>query len=132
MSQLDMIESIVNTRLKYGISSDIKAKYKDINFTTETSTNPPKFPNIYTQELEPVEIGNSLANNKVNGVRSTIQLTVTTNTSKKDSKEVAYACVDVLKECRYNIVGMPNYRKLNDVHTYIIRARRNICVGDTI
>lgn len=129
---LDMIESIVFTRLKRDIDESIKKKYPNINFTSEETANTPQFPNVYVSEIQSTEVGQTLENKNINGVVSGIQLTVTTNIGKKECKEVAWACVKVLKAMSYNIVSTPLYNKINDVHTYSIRARRTICEGDTL
>lgn len=125
------MESIVTTQLKVRVPRLLNNAYPNISFTNEISDKTPSFPNVYIHELEPSEVGNSMMNQTIHAIRDTIQIDVTTNTTKSDAHKVALACVNALKALSYSINMMPLYTKANNVHRYIIRANRVIANGDT-
>lgn len=125
------IESIVTTQLKVRVPKLTYRKYSKMSFTNEDSPDVPDFPNVYVHELEPSEVGSTIPNQRIHAIRSTIQIIVSTNTNKSDAHDVANACVKALKALRYSIVMFPLYRKDNNVHKYVFRARRIIANGDT-
>ena len=114
-----------------------------MSFTNEVSDNQPSFPNVYIHELESSEVGNSIPNQTIHALRDTIQIEVTTNTSKSDARTVIMACVNAMKclrimacvnamKClRYSLVVAPIYTKINNVHRFVIRCRRIVANGDT-
>lgn len=136
MQVFSRLESTLYTILKTKVNKAMKDKYPSISFANEPSSVTPSFPNVFFQQLQPVEIGISLDSNKINGLNDTIQITVTTNTSKAEAKTVAWACVDAVKSIRYNIVGAPLYdvqlKGSDRIHSYVLRARRLIGSGDVL
>lgn len=128
--ELLALESIVKTQLSVRVPRLLNNSYPTISFTTEVSDNVPSFPNVYIHELEPSEVGNSLENHEIHAVRDTIQIEVSTNTSKSDARVVANACVRTMKALSYGIVVMPTYLQVNNVHRFVIRARRIVASGD--
>ena len=129
--ELLQMESIVTTQLKVRVPRLLNNAYPKISFTNEISDKQPDFPNVYIHELEPSEVGNSLANQIIHAIRDTIQVDVTTNTTKTDAHKVAIACVNALKSLSYSVNMLPVYTKNNNIHRYIIRANRVIANGDT-
>lgn len=125
------LESIVKTQLEVRVPKLTNNKYPDMSFTDEVSDKQPSFPNVYIHELEPSEIGNSIPNTTIHAIRDTIQIEVTTNTSKADAKTVSMACINAMKCLRYSIIAFPIYTKINNIHRYVFRARRVIANGDT-
>lgn len=129
--ELLALESIVTTQLKTRITRQLGSLYPNLSFTSEVSEKTPSFPNVYVHELEPSEVGMSIPNQTIHAIRDTIQIDVSTNTSKADARKVANAVVNTMKLLQYTIVAMPTYMKDNNLHRYVIRARRVIANGDT-
>lgn len=124
------LENLVTTQITKRVTDKLYGKYPNLTFTTELDIEDPSFPNVYIHELEPVEISNSIPNDKIHAVRDTIQIEVVTNTSKADGRIVVNACVNAMKEIRYSIIMMPIYQKSNNLHRFVFRARRVVASGD--
>lgn len=129
--ELLALESIVKTQLETRLKNEFTTKYPKLSVTTEISDKEPSFPNVYVHELEPSEVGMSIPNQTIHALRDTIQIDVSTNTSKADARIVANACVKDMKLLRYTITVFPTYMKDNNLHRYVIRARRIVANGDT-
>lgn len=125
------LESIVKTQLNIKVPKIIGDKYPNMSFTTEISDKTPSFPNVYVHEMDPTELGQDLGNQRIHAVRASFQIEVTTNTSKADAREVAIACISVLKSLRFSVSTLPIYTKINNVHRFVFRVRRIIANGDT-
>lgn len=125
------LESIVTTQLKVRVPKLTDNKYPGLSFSNEVTDTTPSFPNVYIHELEPTELGNDIANNQIHALRDTIQIEVSTNTSKSDARIVIMACVNAMKSLRYSLVVAPIYTKINNVHRFVIRCRRIVASGDT-
>ncbi len=126
--ELNSMESIVETQLKVRVPRLLERN--DISFTSEISDKTPSFPNVYIHELEPTEVGNSLMNKTIHAIRDTFQIEVTTNTTKSECRKVTNGCVQAMKALSFSIVTLPVYTKINNVHRFVIRARRTIANGD--
>jgi hypothetical protein len=124
------IESIVTTQLKVRVPKILNNRYPNISFTNEINDNTPSFPNVFIQELEPSEVGRTIANDSIHAFRDTIQIIVSTNVSKSEAKAVANACVNAMKGLSFSLVTGPHYILDNNVHKYFIRTRRIIASGD--
>lgn len=125
------IESIVRTQLKVRVPKLTDNKYPNMSFTSEVSDKVPSFPNVYIHEVGQSELGNTIANDTVHAVRSTLQIDVSTNTNKADARNVTNACILALKRLRYSVTMLPIYQKDNNIHRFVFRARRVIGSGDT-
>lgn len=125
------LESIMLTQLKVRVPKLLDNRFPDISFDNEISDKTPTFPNVYIHELESSEVGQSLPNQTIHAIRDTIQIEVSTNTSKSDSRTVINACITACKYLRYSIVGTPVYIKTNNLHRFVIRVRRVVANGDT-
>lgn len=136
MQEFDMLESKIYTIIKTKVNKAMKSKYPNISFANEPTSDTPSFPNVFIQQLQPVETGQDIENSSINALIDTEQIQVTTNTSKAEAKEVAWACIDALKSIRYNVVGMPLYsiqvKENTRIHTYTLRASRVIGSGDLL
>lgn len=128
--ELLALESIVTTQLKTRITRQLGSLYPNLSFTSEVSEKTPSFPNVYVHEIERSEVGMSIPNQTIHAVRDAVQIDVSTNTSKADANKVAIAVVNTMKLLQYTVVG-PTYMKDNNLHRYVIRARRVIANGDT-
>lgn len=124
------MESILTTQLKVQVPKLLVNRFPNISFTNEISDNTPSFPNVYIHELEPTELGNSLMNKSIHAIRDTVQIDVTTNSSKADARKVSIACINVMKTLGYSINMLPVYTKQNNIHRFIIRAYRVVGAGD--
>lgn len=125
------IESIVKTQLKVRVPKLTDNKYPEMSFTSEVSDKVPDFPNVYIHEVGQSELGNTISNDTVHAVRSTLQIDVSTNTNKSDARIVTNACILALKRLRYSVFMLPIYQKDNNIHRFVFRARRVIGSGDT-
>lgn len=125
------IESIVTTQLTVRVPKLTRNKYPNMSFTNEVSDKTPSFPNVYIHEIGDSEVGNSIPNQTIHAIRSTIQVDVSTNTNKADARTVSKACVEALKGLRYSVTSLPIYQKDNNIHRFVFRARRVIANGDT-
>lgn len=128
--ELTYLESIVTTQLKVKVPKLTNNQFPNLSFDNEISDKTPTFPHVYIHELEPSEVGNSIPNDTIHALRDTFQIEVTSNTSKSDARTVINACVKAMKSLRYGIVMFPLYTKDNNIHRFIIRARRIVASGD--
>lgn len=124
------LESIVTTQLRVRVPKLTNNRFPNMTFTNEISDEEPSFPNVYIHELEPSEVSNSIPNQTIHALRDTIQIEVSTNTSKSDARTVINACIEAMKLLRYSLVTGAIYRKTNNVHSFVIRMRRVVANGD--
>lgn len=130
---LDSIETQVFSLIKAKFSAKIKAKYKDLNFTTsDRSSTKPKFPTVYIHLLESPEIGSDLDGTSVNGINATFQIDVTDNQSQARADEVAKEILRIMKSMRFKLVGMPFHDNSGDTYRTVSRYRRLIGAGDIL
>lgn len=130
---LDSIETQVFSLIKAKFSAKIKAKYKDLNFTTsDRSSTKPKFPTVYIHLLESPEIGSTLEGTEIPGINATFQIDVTDNQSQARADEVAKEILRVMKSMRFKPVGMPFHDNSGDTHRTVSRYRRPIGAGDIL
>ena len=128
-----MLESSIKTIIDKKVSAKLKTTYPDLNFITEANDDTDyMFPCVYIHELDVTETASSLSGKHINAIQHSLQIEISTNKKKADSKRVAYEVVDVLKELGYTITTMPVYTKIATIHTYFVRATRLIGNGDII
>ena len=125
------MENIIKTQLSVRVPRLLNNSFPTISFTDEESEKTPSFPNVYVHELEPSEVGNDLMNMDIKAIRETIQVEVTTNTSKSDARKVASACTRALKAMSFSINTFPLHHKVNNLYRFVIRASRIIASGDS-
>ena len=124
------LESIVITQLRVRVPKLTDNKFPNMSFTNEISDEMPSFPNVYIHELEPSEVGRTIPNQEIHALRDTIQIEVSTNTTRSEARTVINACIQAMKILRYCLVTGPTYRKINNVHSFVIRMRRIVASGD--
>lgn len=130
---LDSIETQVFSLIKAKFSTKIKAKYKDLNFTTsDRSSTKPKFPTVYIHLLESPEIGSTLEGTEIPGINATFQIDVTDNQSQARADEVAKEILRIMKTMRFKPVGMPFHDNSGDTYRTVSRYRRPIGEGDIL
>ncbi len=128
--ELLQLENIVKTQLQTRVFRELGSRYPKLSFSDEISDETASFPNVYIHELNPSEIGNSLENNVIKAIRDTIQIEVSTNTSKSDARVVINSCVKAMKEIGYSTSQMPVHTKLNNIYRFVIRCQRVVGEGD--
>lgn len=130
---LDSIETQVFSLIKAKFSAKIKAKYKDLNFTTsDRSSTKPKFPTVYVHFMESPEIGSTLEGTEIPGINATFQIDVTDNQSQARADEVAKEILRIMKSMRFKPVGMPFHDNSGDTYRTVSRYRRPIGEGDIL
>lgn len=130
---LNMLESIVFSRIKNGFSLKIKEKYKDLNFTTEEeSKTKPKFPNVYVCLETGREIGQTLEGDCFAGGDFTFKIRVTNNAGQKEVQEITSEIIRIMKTMRFQIPATPIYENDADTQWSVMRFNRIICDGDIL
>lgn len=133
MLELNMLESIVFSRIKSDFSSKLKEKYKDLEFTTqEESKTKAKFPNIYVYLMPGTEVGQTLEGDCFIGGRFTFQIRVTNNNGQTTVQEITNEIVRLMKRMRFQISATPVYENDADTQWSVMRFGRIICDGDIL
>ena len=123
--------SIVQAKTK----DDIVAQFPKARFTTkeENINSNTKFPTIYIAEMSGgSEVGSDLEGQSINGVVSTFQAKVLTDTSKNDATKVMGYILNAFKDLRFNLVGVPVTTTNDNVYVCIARFRRVIGASDKL
>ena len=90
------------------------------------------FPTIYVHELAGVEQGKDLDGQSINAVLATFQIDCITDTKQSDAKQIMRVVADVMKELRFEIVSMPEFKSQDKVYRSTARFRRVIGRNDRI
>ena len=128
---LGLINSYAIPRLK---KLDI---FKTTRFTNAVTNEESRlsgtiFPTIYVHELVGVEQGKDLEGQSINAVLETFQIDCITNTKQSDAKQIMRVVADVMKELRFEIVSMPEFKSQDKVYRSTARFRRVIGRNDRI
>lgn len=127
------LESTIFTIIKSNFPQRLKNKYPKIEFTNKEQTDKKaNFPTVLVTVLPMVERGQDLKGDSINAVLLTVQIDVSTNTTKKEAQEIAYAVISILKTKYFNVIALPNATIDGDICRSVSRARRIIGSGDTI
>lgn len=119
----DTIRLVVSNRCL----ETLKKSYPNTRITDEAESNQKAvFPTIYIHLLPASELGSTLDGKTINGVMATVQVDVTTNTSKRDAREVMSTVADVLKGMRFTGSSLPEYTDSDKLHKCTARFRRVI------
>lgn len=133
MLELNMLESIIFSRLKAGFSSKIKEKYKNLEFTTqEESKSTPKFPNVYVYLMPGTETGLTLERTVFEEGMFTFQIRVTNNNGQTAVQEITNEIIRLMKRMSFEIVGTPAYENNVDTQWSVARFRRTIGRNDVL
>lgn len=88
--------------IKAKFSTKIKAKYKDLNFTTsDRSSTKPKFPTVYIHMIDSQEVGSDLEGTSIPGVNAAFQVDVSDNQNNSRTDEVAREVLRIMKSMRF-------------------------------
>ena len=128
---LGLINSYAIPRLK---KLDI---FKTTRFTNAVTNEESRlsgtiFPTIYVHELVGLEQGKDLEGQSINAVLETFQIDCITNTKQSDAKQIMRVVADVMKELRFEIVSMPEFKSQDKVYRSTARFRRVIGRNDRI
>ena len=111
----------------------IRKNYPSAYITrTGKSTAKAIFPTIYIHELPGAETGKDLEGFYINGVRETIQVDVTTNTSQGDARKIMAIVADEFKQMRFAITQMPEIGYSGETFRSTVRFSRVIGANDTL
>lgn len=130
---LDMLESQVLTRIKYGFPQKLKDKYPNLTFTnSDRNEDDPKFPTVYVHEMPSSETGEDMEGDEINAVLSAFQIEVTTNTSQSEAKTVLDEVVKIMKKMRYKVIALPEFQNPTSTYRSVARFRRTIAEDDVL
>lgn len=130
---LDSIESQIFSLIKAKFSAKIKAKYKDLNFTTsDRSSTKPKFPTVYIHMIDSQEVGSDLEGTSIPGVKVAFQVDVSDNQNNSRTDEVAREVLRIMKSMRFKPFPMPMHNNTGDVYITTARYRRVVGDGDIL
>lgn len=128
----DDVSSIIFTRIKYGISEELKEKYPKLFFTTSNKTpTEPKFPTVYIQELSGSETGKPLNSSNINLRNFGFQVDVTDNVSQQNAKTVMSEIKRIMKSMQFDVSNSPKFNN-TDVYRSTARFTRLIGEGDIL
>lgn len=132
MIDYEFLETSLKTSIEYTMPKKIKRAYPNISFTTEPALTTEGFPNVYVHQLESPETDSDIEGKTINNVLYGVQVEVSDNDKKEIARTVVYAVVDIMKKKGFKVLGMPLYSKINNVHIYAARFRRNIAPDDRL
>lgn len=133
MLELNMLESIIFSRLKGLFSQKIKSKYPNLTFTTqEESKSTPKFPNVYVYLMPGAETGLTLERTVFEEGLFTFQIRVTNNSGQTAVQEITNEIIRLMKRMSFEIVATPVYENDADTQWSVSRFRRTIGRNDIL
>lgn len=133
MLELNMLESIVFSRLKALFSNKIKSKYPELDFTTqEERKGTPKFPNVYVYLMPGSETGLTRERTVFEEGIFTFQIRVTNNRGQTAVQEITNEIIRLMKRMSFEIVSTPVYENNSDTQWSVSRFRRTIGRNDVL
>ena len=88
------------------------------------------FPTMYVHMLAPYEVGRDLTNDNVNGINCTFELTVYSDKSEKECRNIITAGIQQMKKLHFNVETFPDPRTSDKKYIAITRLNRVIASGD--
>ena len=130
---LDSIESLVYSRIKNKLPSNIKNKYADLNITTNNANlSDAKFPCIYVHMIESPESGEDMEGDNTNAILVSFVIEVIDNQSQSTTTEISKSIQNIMKQMRFRVVGSPVNDNTDTTYRKISRYRRMIANNDTL
>ena len=130
----DKIESYILTILKYELVQKLSAPFPKLTCTTSNQEESLElvgdFPTMYVHMLPPYEVGRDLANVTVNGINCTLELTVYSDKSEKECRQIITAGIQQMKKLHFNVETFPDPRTSDKKYIAITRLNRVIASGD--
>lgn len=124
------IESKIFTIVKTRLNTALSSTYPNLLVTQQQKlSEEPKFPTVYIQMLDSLEVGSDLDNLTINGILATFEIHITVSKSQGMSglRKVQAAVTDNFKKLRFNMVTRGEFtRETDDTYTSISRFRRVI------
>lgn len=128
------IESTILTTLKYNLTQKLLAPFPKLNCTTssqnESVENINDFPTLYVHMLPPLEVGNDLYNDFVNGVNCTFELQVFSDKSETECRNIVVEAIQVMKRLHFNVSMFPDPQTSGKRYFALTRVNRIIGSGD--
>lgn len=116
MLELNMLESIIFSRLKGQFSQKIKAKYPNLTFTTqEESKGTPKFPNVYVCLESGKESELTLERTYFEAGEFTFLISVKNNAGQTAVGDITNEIIRIMKKMSFTIVGTTVYKNDADI-----------------
>ena len=130
----DKIESYILTILKYELVQKLLAPYPKLTCTTSNQEESldlvGDFPTMYVHMLPSYEVGRDLTNDTVNGINCTFELTVYSDKSEKECRQIITAGIQQMKKLHFNVETFPDPRTSDKKYIAITRLNRVIASGD--
>lgn len=130
----EKIESYILTILKYELVQKLLAPYPKLTCTTSNQEESldlvGDFPTMYVHMLPPYEVGRDLTNVTVNGINCTFELTVYSDKSEKECRQIITAGIQQMKKLHFNVETFPDPRTSDKKYIAIARLNRVIASGD--
>ena len=130
----DKIESYILTILKYELVQKLLAPFPKLTCTTSNQEESldlvGDFPTMYVHMLPPYEVGRDLTNDTVNGINCTFELTVYSDKSEKECRQIITAGIQQMKKLHFNVETFPDPRTSDKKYIAITRLNRIIASGD--
>jgi CMP-2-keto-3-deoxyoctulosonic acid synthetase len=130
---LDTIESLVYSRIKNKLPSDLKTKYANLNITTNSANLvDAKFPCIYIHMIESPESGEDMESDDVNALFVTFVIEIIDNKSASNTNELSKAVHKIMKSMYFRTIGFPYNDNTDTVYRKVCRYRRTLGKNDTL
>lgn len=127
------IESDVSTYIQYQLIEKVDAPFPSLTITTsnqnESVEGVSDFPTLYVHLLPPVEMGNTLFNDDVAGVRATFELQAY-SLDQTELKQILDACIRIMKHLQFNVPLFPDPQTVDKKHFAIARFSRVMSQGE--
>lgn len=125
--------TVIFSIVKSKALTELSGKYPNIFITDKgKTTGKAVFPTVYIQEMSGSERGADLEGSSINAVLETIQVDVTTNTSKSDVSKVMSVVANIFKDMRFTIQTMPNFEYNGETYRKTARFQRIIGANDKL
>lgn len=124
---------VIYSIVKKKATEQLSGKYPNLYITNEDkSTQAPSFPTVYVKELTPVEVGQTLDGQSINGLRETIQIEVTSNKSRSEVRKVMSVVMDIMKNMRFQGTSLPEPQSDGEIYRSVARLSRVVGALDTL
>lgn len=134
-AQLDIINSMIFSKVKNYVLDDIGTKYSMTASSFSTvgaDTSSPKFPFVYIALVAGAEANTDLEATRFNGGSYTYQINVYDNVSQARAKEVMDSAARAMKNMAFTTASLPIFATNESTHVQIGRFQRFIDEGDEI
>lgn len=130
---LDSIESLIYSRIKNKIPSNLKDKYPNLNITTNSANLvDAKFPCIYIHMIESPESGEDMEGDEINALFVTFVIEIIDNKSASNTNELSKAINKIMKSMCFRVIGFPYNDNTDTVYRKVCRYRRTIGKNDNL